>query len=366
MWFGSDATAREDTWLLNDVMLNTTLRSVVMRGYMGLSASVDQDAVVYTEHAARLRAVPPTTGNGTHCNLATDDDPTNPSYIWAQDHDSDPATPLACSGDGNQVVSLPSHPAQQVRPHQSPPAVSEAPAAALQVNSYAPYAYDATYAIAHALHYLIEIVGVSSIVGSELMDALIHNVSFAGVTGTVSLFDGSSNTDRRYHGDRRVGIAYDVLNFQHTLVRVARWTPSTSSTFDQRWAQNRSFVFSTADNSIPLDVIAAVHDSRVAHLGMILPYTNDGFQLGQKWEHVICGAALAVSHVNARDETTVPGLRGLVNNLERLDSSMYDSGCTRAEARRIRESVTRPSLTRPWRGCRAQIAHPRLSSHTAR
>jgi hypothetical protein len=128
----------------------------------------------------------------------------------------------------------------------------------LQVNSYAPYTYDATYAIAHALHHLIEVRGVTSIVGAELMDALILNVSFPGVTGTIELFDGSANPDRQYHGDRRVGVAYDVLNFQSAvagLVRVARWTPAADSTFTQRWAQSSSFVFSTLDNSIPLDVV---------------------------------------------------------------------------------------------------------------
>jgi hypothetical protein len=69
--------------------------------------------------------------------------------------------------------------------------------------------------------------------------------------------------------------------------------------------------------------------SRRAHLGMILPFTNDGVELeGITWKQVICGATLAVSHVNAGNETVVPGLRGLVSNLERLDSSMHDTGCT--------------------------------------
>jgi hypothetical protein len=125
-----------------------------------------------------------------------------------------------------------------------------------QVNSYAPFAYDATYAVAHALHYLIEVRGVSTIVGSDLMDALIHNASFPGVTGTVAFFDGSANSDRRYHGDRRVGVVYDVMNFQSSnegLVRVARWTPAAESTFDQRWSQSSPFVFSTLDNSVPTD-----------------------------------------------------------------------------------------------------------------
>jgi hypothetical protein len=68
--------------------------------------------------------------------------------------------------------------------------------------------------------------------------------------------------------------------------------------------------------------------SRVAHLGMIMPFTNNGVELeGIAWKQVTCGAKLAVSHVNSGDETIVPGLRALITNLQRLDSSIYDTGC---------------------------------------
>jgi hypothetical protein len=69
--------------------------------------------------------------------------------------------------------------------------------------------------------------------------------------------------------------------------------------------------------------------SRVAHLGMILPFTNVGIEFeGMAWKQVVCGATLAVSHINSGNETVVPGMRGLITNLQRLDSSMYDTGCT--------------------------------------
>jgi hypothetical protein len=68
--------------------------------------------------------------------------------------------------------------------------------------------------------------------------------------------------------------------------------------------------------------------NRVAHLGMIMPFTNNGVELeGIAWKQVTCGAKLAVSHVNSGDETIVPGLRALITNLQRLDSSIYDTGC---------------------------------------
>jgi hypothetical protein len=123
MWVGSDATARDATWLLNGVLLDTTLRSVVMKGYVGLTPSRthNESAQMYEGYVARLRAVAATTGSGAQCNLATDDDSANPSYIWAQDHDSDSSTPLACGGDDNQIVRASAHPAHIVAANQSYP-----------------------------------------------------------------------------------------------------------------------------------------------------------------------------------------------------------------------------------------------------
>jgi hypothetical protein len=138
-----------------------------------------------------------------------------------------------------------------------------------------------------------------------------------------------------------------VLNFQGVnegLVRVARWTPTAeNSTFAERWVQSSPFVFSTTDNSVPYDVLGAA--GRVAHLGLILPFTNVGVELaGISWKQVICGATIAVSHVNAGNETVVPGLGGMLSNLRRLDSSMYDTGCT---TRGSTAKVIQPALTWP-------------------
>ena len=65
-------------------------------------------------------------GGGVSCDLSRDDD--GATYLWAHDHDGNSSTPLVCGGADNQLE-----------------------------DSYAPYAYDATYAIAHALHALIEV-----------------------------------------------------------------------------------------------------------------------------------------------------------------------------------------------------------------
>jgi hypothetical protein len=86
----------------------------------------------------------------------------------------------------------------------------------------------------------------------------------------------------------------------------------------------------TADPATPADQTL---QSRVAHLGMILPFSNLGVEFaGVTWKQLVCGAQLAVSHINSGNETIVPGLSGLISQLQRLDSSIYDTGCPRAHA----------------------------------
>ena len=72
-----------------------------------------------------------------------------------------------------------------------------------------PFAYDAVFALAKALHVLIEGHRVVTINGDDLMAALTQNVSFVGVTGQVEFQDASSDPDRHLHGDR-IGSVYDV------------------------------------------------------------------------------------------------------------------------------------------------------------
>ncbi|KAL1503142.1 hypothetical protein AB1Y20_011204 [Prymnesium parvum] len=222
VWIGSDAVTKEDTWLNGGVMLNETLRLSVMKGFFGCLPSGGQDLPQFAPFAARLRdfafSSPP-------CNLETDDDG---RLIWAQDHDDNPATQLECVAfDG-------------------------------VLDSYAPYAYDATFALAHALHVLIEKEGRSSIEGPEFLLTLLRNVSFEGVTGTVNFYDATSDPDLRFNGDRRVGIKYDVFNYvgvEEGLVHVATWASLEQSSFEQRWTwvngfSSESLVWSTDDNSV--------------------------------------------------------------------------------------------------------------------
>eukprot|EP00966_Prymnesium_polylepis_P030456 708109-Prymnesium_polylepis.1 len=82
-----------------------------------------------------------------------------------------------------------------------------------QETAYDAFAYDAVFAVAHALHYLIEDQRKPTIVGSELRKALTTQVRFNGTTGLVDFHDASADPDRRYHGDRRVGFHYKLMNY---------------------------------------------------------------------------------------------------------------------------------------------------------
>ena len=225
---------------------NLVVREAVMRGYFGISPAVGRGTDVYSAYVARLAMLGDTAGNGAPtmgnpngCNLETDDDG---RYIWAQDHDNDPSTDLACAGNDN-----------------------------LEDDNWAPFSYDATFALAHAIHTLLYVENRTSVVGSELLDTLIQNVSFAGVTGLVDFHDGSAHPDRTFHGDRRVGIGYDVFNYgggtqtqgDTPLEQVGKYTPcqDNACAFSARWEQSMTLCtsdcairYSTADNAVPVDV----------------------------------------------------------------------------------------------------------------
>ena len=59
---------------------------------------------------------------------------------------------------------------------------------------YAPYSYDATYALAHALHYVLYVRKRPTVSSSALANALQCNTCFQGVTGLVSFRYGDTIT----------------------------------------------------------------------------------------------------------------------------------------------------------------------------
>ena len=132
------------------------------------------------------------------------------------------------------------------------------------VDNYASYSYDATYAIARAMRVVLIDQNKSSITGEDLYSALINNVSFVGATGAVNFSRALKSDGSRFgEGDRETGITYKILNFSPKVyeadrsgisgfVTVGVWTHGTGNRFTSEVTYN------TFDNSIPTDLPPAI------------------------------------------------------------------------------------------------------------
>eukprot|EP00966_Prymnesium_polylepis_P044192 1024348-Prymnesium_polylepis.1 len=205
------------------------LRERVLKGLFSIKPDGQpQHSQAYQEYLARRQHLPSPVGDGTSCNREADDDG---NYLWAQDHDNNASTPLACA---DYDLS--------------------------QDSSFDAFAYDAVFAIAYALHDLLEVQNRTEVAGSELLEVLMKRVAFEGLTGLVDVHDASAEPKGQYHGDRRVGFSYVLLNYVHNvqgLVQVGMWTPCSSSggscSWSERWQPtSRPLTYSTADNSRPV------------------------------------------------------------------------------------------------------------------
>ena len=274
VWLGSDAVSGPA--LASHLAAGTA--SDILPGYFWLIPNSGAGSAEHTAFLDRLNStlpVPIAQGNGTApCSTATDDEG---NLIWAYGAPGEPADCLWPSAERAAV------------------------------DSYSAYTYDATYAVIHALHELIEGQGVLSIEGSALMQALVGDVAFEGLTGFVDFFDNSIDSNLLYHGDRRTGVVYDVFNVQSggggsdvdgSGEVVGSWTPATCNycSEEARWqlAWNESGVAlrmydGSSDppdsHALPLcssrDAVAACvrgSDARAVHFGWLTPQMCDGEQ----------------------------------------------------------------------------------------
>jgi G protein-coupled receptor 158 len=139
----------------------------------------------------RYTALPATSAvNGT-CNTQKDD---VGNYYWQE---TDTATgDVYCGGTNYSQLALDGS----------------------NMDPFVPYAYDATYAVAHALHIMFYENNQTSVDGPTLFGTLINNVSFRGVTGWVSFQKAQTGDAERYgEGDRVTGVTYAIYNFQPSL-----------------------------------------------------------------------------------------------------------------------------------------------------
>ena len=130
------------------------------------------------------------------------------------------------------------------------------------VDNYASYAYDATYAIARAMHVVLFDLNRPNITGfpNDLYRSLINNVSFIGATGAVNFSKAIlKDSTRLNEGDRSTDAIYKIQNFSpdaftddHTgksgFVTVGGWTVKGGNKF------TADVIYNTIDNSIPTDL----------------------------------------------------------------------------------------------------------------
>lgn len=134
------------------------------------------------------------------------------------------------------------------------------------------YAYDATIAAALALHHMVYDMNIPDPCPRELMQYLLHNTSFTGLTGKVTFL---SDHDYFNHGGRGSAILYDVVNFvppkllngtntsavtwDDVFLTVISWhseegfTPCEGTTKYVADSPCFTFHFNTRKNTAPLD-----------------------------------------------------------------------------------------------------------------
>ena len=140
---------------------------------------------------------------------------------------------------------------------------------------YIPYAYDATLAIAMAIHVVLY-NQKKSLTGKAIYAALINNVSFSGISGAVNFSRALTTDSTRYaEGDRRTGVRYNILNFNSAVydsdpqgasgfVSVGHWTKESGNVI------TAPIMYSTADNSPPSDIPPLINQTITVFFIIIL------------------------------------------------------------------------------------------------
>lgn len=154
------------------------------------------------------------------------------------------------------------------------------------IDPNAPYVYDSVYAVAHALHYLLETHQLTPNEtypsANNMMDALINHVSFEGASGPVSFSkglyreDGLPTADLIGKGDRLNGHAFDLVKYSTDAVSTSPWVAVGLWSGDSVWqlcdenadievlgvttaCGTEKFVYSTANGLRPKDRYDDVH-----------------------------------------------------------------------------------------------------------
>eukprot|EP00966_Prymnesium_polylepis_P337095 7391887-Prymnesium_polylepis.1 len=202
------------------------------------------------------------------------------------------------------------------------------------------------FAVAHAMHDLLEVQNRTAIVGSELLETLIKRVVFEGATGLVDFYDASADGDRLYDGDRRAGVSYTLLNFVDSVqayVRAGSWTPCAAAAcgWSERWEPlaGVALTYSTADNTKPPQT--APPRVTEVRLGMLLPMfeTEAAGYSAVSWSPRV-GAYQALREINNKSD-------GVADHLlpsSQLRIAYRDSKCDATESLTATLHLTRDAF----------------------
>mmetsp|Transcript_31739 Transcript_31739/g.40745 ORF Transcript_31739/g.40745 Transcript_31739/m.40745 type:complete len:1210 (-) Transcript_31739:340-3969(-) len=222
-------------WVFSDAMLNSDFETLVdlygddlVGSFYVQSAQPEGD--IYKGYLERLRSVPSKLGDCDVAEMSVDECDCDPEtdargdFLWIRDHDVDPETPGKCVGIDFENDA---------------------------VNTYNPYAYDATILVAKAAHALIESYPATDELDTKMLFEYLVNVSYEGVTGYIDL---GNSAELNQKGERMTGLKYDVINFISVEIGVdliGQWVP------DEGYIELPDVVvaFPTSDNSQPLSKI---------------------------------------------------------------------------------------------------------------
>ena len=222
----------------------------VMKGVIGAQPTITSHRTTanFAAFVRRWRAQKSTLTTSTNgtivCNRGMDDDGTEYLYVGKPDLQSTPVcTGLnfqSFSADGSDIVDM------------------------------ALYAYDATYALAYGLNYVYNNISIKRVPGPTLLNALLNNVSFEGAGGPINFFRGGVGFDSYGRGDRKIGLEYTILNFNpanyHADYQLGAFALTKRGSFSMDTdiftpcnvrldiTCGDSWIFSTTDGSVPIDV----------------------------------------------------------------------------------------------------------------
>jgi ABC-type branched-subunit amino acid transport system substrate-binding protein len=107
-----------------------------------------------------------------------------------------------------------------------------------ELGSYAAMTYDATYAMAWAIHKVLS--ASKPLTGETIRDAMFDSVDFEGVSGEIDITRGTSSRVGINQGNRVSGVHYRLLNFNEEVYAAGGGESSLSSSAAITFAHNNS------------------------------------------------------------------------------------------------------------------------------